>query len=79
MDSKGFRILKDQVNDLSNLTTYEIANHLKSRILYNKSKWPRLLLLFLSISNYPIFHRLKSDIHPDITFSQKIIFIKVFF
>lgn len=37
MDSKGFRILKDQVNDLSNLTTYEIANHLKSRILYNKN------------------------------------------
>lgn len=37
MDSKGFRILKDQVNDLSNLTTYEIANHLKSKILYNKN------------------------------------------
>lgn len=37
VDSKGFRILKDQVNDLSNLTTYEIANHLKSKILYNKN------------------------------------------
>lgn len=37
VDSKGFRILKDQVNDLSQLTTYEIANHLKSRIIYNKN------------------------------------------
>ncbi|GAB1608417.1 uncharacterized protein LOC115213410 [Argonauta hians] len=37
LDSKGFRILKDQVADLSKLTSYEIVNHIRTKVIYNEN------------------------------------------